>query len=193
MRRACKKKGRDMGQRTVATRRIYFKNRNRRVATKERPMPGYKAIIAVGGMACCGYPALVRGKERRENRQGRAKYKNARQPQRATRLYGLAFFFSPPIFPVSGWVFTTYKSSLVQFKERQVPMSQLPSFLFSAAISLGPCAISHHPAGVVVQFFSFGSFCAFLRLVSWACIPHQVAVSSGCCSVAFGGLPAGGL
>lgn len=80
-------------------------------------------------------------------------------------------------------------------------MSQLPSFLFSAAIVLGPCSVSHHPAGVVVQFFSFQPFHQFVALAAWSCVPHQVAVSGAwsgarwvpCLSIAFGGLPAGGL
>ena len=72
-------------------------------------------------------------------------------------------------------------------------MSQLPQFLFSAAVQLGPSSISHHPAGVVVQFVSGQAFQAFIALAAWACIPHQVAVSGGVWSVAFGCLPAGGL
>lgn len=69
---------------------------------------------------------------------------------------------------------------------------QLPSFLCSAALGL-PCSVSHHPVGVVVQFASGLAFQQFVALVSWACVPHQVAVSGGVFSVAFGALPAGGL
>ena len=72
-------------------------------------------------------------------------------------------------------------------------MSQLPSSLFLAAIRLGPSSITWHPSGVVVQFSTSLAFQAFIRLPAVKRIPHQVAVSGGCWSVAFGGLPAGGL
>jgi hypothetical protein len=74
----------------------------------------------------------------------------------------------------------------------------LPSFVFSAALSLGSSVVSHFPGGAVVGFVSLAPALLLARFAAWGGFPAVAVVSSPCPAsrfvwVCFGCVPAGGL